>query len=474
MRVLWNFHSCSEIESMDNGAISNSEIEARYRQRTVKSASRAASAREIFPSGIVHDSRKTDPWPIYVERAKGARKWDIDGHEYIDYYGGHGALILGHGHPKVLEAVHAQLELGTHYGACHELEMQWGELIKRMVPCAQRLRFHSSGTEANLMALRLARAYTGKSKVVRFQGHFHGWQDHVAFGVDSHHDGSATPGVLAEIADNIILADSQDLTGTTALLESRDDIAAVILESTGGSFGAIPLPDGFLQTLRKVTTAQNIILIFDEVVTGFRVSPGGSQSFYQVTPDLASFAKIVAGGMPGACVAGRKDLLDQLDFEVTATTGKEKIGHQGTYNANPVCAAAGIAALEVIESENICAAASATAGAIRDGINRVFADESIPWYCYGAHSGFYIFTDPEGAVSSHDDFDPGDWSLASIKRSAKKTVLKKFRLALLNAGVDISSKPGGIVSAVHDEHDVAQTIDAVRDAVRALRAEGEV
>ena len=357
--------------------------------------------------------------------------------------------------------------------------MKWGELIKHMVPCAERVRFHSSGTEAYLMALRLAREYTGKSKVMRFQGHFHGWQDHVAlgmdaYGVDSHLDVSATPGVLTEIADHIILADSQDLAGTTALLQSEDDIAAVILESTGGSFGAIPLPEGFLRELRRVTAARGIVLIFDEVVTGFRVSPGGSQAFNEVTPDLASFAKIVAGGMPGGCVAGRKELLDLLDFEVAAATGKEKIGHQGTYNANPVSAAAGIAALEVIEAEDICATASVTTQKIRDGINSVFADEPLPWYCYGEHSGFYIFTDPDGEVSTHDDFDPHNWSLETIKRSAQNPALKKFRLALLNAGVDISGKPGGIVSAVHDEDDVEKTVSAVREAVRALRAEGEV
>ncbi len=459
---------------MADGAISNSGIEAQYRQRTPKSADRNGEAREIFPSGIVHDSRKTDPYPIYVERAKGARKWDIDGNEYVDYYGGHGALILGHGHPRVLEAVHAQLELGTHFGACHELEMRWGDLIKRMVPCAERVRFHSSGTEANLMALRLARAYTGKPKIVRFQGHFHGWQDHVAFGVDTHLDGSASPGVLAEIADNVLLADSHDLSGTTALLESRDDIAAVILESTGGSFGAIPLPENFLQELRRVTEARGIILIFDEVVTGFRVSPGGSQAFNQVTPDLASFAKIVAGGLPGACVAGRKDLLDQLDFEVSAAQGKEKIGHQGTYNANPVCAAAGIAALEIIETEDPCTTASATTQKIRDGITSVFKDESVPWYCYGEHSGFYVFTDPDHQVTSHDNFDPAKLAVDVIKRSGKVPAVNKFRLALLNAGVDISGKPGGIVSAVHDDGDVARTVEGVRDAVRALRAEGEI
>ena len=459
---------------MNEGSISNSGIEAVYRERTPESAIRAEKARDIFPSGIVHDSRKINPYPIYIDRAKGSRKWDIDGHEYIDYYGGHGALILGHGNSKVLEAVRTQLELGTHFGACHELEMRWGEMIQRLVPCAQRVRFHSSGTEANLMALRLARAHTGKSKVVRFQGHFHGWQDHVAFGVDSHLDGSASPGVLEEIADNILLADSQDLPGTVALLQSRDDIAAVILEPTGGSFGVIPLPDGMREALRRVTTERGIVLIFDEVVTGFRVSAGGSQSYYNVIPDIASYAKIVAGGLPGACIAGRKDILDHLDFEVSASRGVEKVAHQGTYNANPVSAAAGITALEIIAEEDTCTVASATTHDLREGINSVFAQESVPWYCYGEHSGFYIFTDPDGQETSHSSFDPKSWSLDAIKRSSKPPAVNKFRLALLNEGIDISGKPGGIVSAVHNEDDVARTIDAVRGAIHALQDEGEL
>ena len=459
---------------MSSHAISNSGIEARYRERTPGSSHRTTEARDIFPSGIVHDSRHTDPYPVYIERASGSRKWDVDGNEYVDYYGGHGALLLGHGHPKVLEAVHAQLELGTHFGACHDLEMCWGDLVKRMVPCAERVRFHSSGTEANLMALRLARAVTGKPKVVRFKGHFHGWQDHVAFGVDSHHDGSPTPGVLEEIAENVILADSQDVAGTVGLLESRDDIAAVILEPTGGSFGAIPLPEDMRPELRRVTTERGIVLIFDEVVTGFRVSPGGAQGYCEVTPDMASFAKIVAGGLPGACIAGRKDILDHLDFEVSAQKKREKVGHQGTYNANPVSAAAGVAALSIIESENPCEVASHTGQRIREGINTIFAEESVPWHCYGEHSGFYIFTDPDGEGVSHTDFDPRDLSVDAIKRAGKVPAANKFRLALLNEGVDISGKPGGIVSAVHDGHDVDRTLEGVRQAVRILRAEGEI
>ena len=453
---------------------SNSPIETRFRELTPGSMERTARAREVFPSGVVHDGRQMWPYPLYVERAKGAYKWDVDGNRYVDYFGGHGALILGHGDERVLKAVHEQLERGTHYAACHDQEVEWGERLKAMVPCAERVRFMSSGTEANLMALRIARAHTGRTVLVRFRGHFHGWQDHVAFGVDSHMDGTPSPGVLDGIADQVVLADAGDVPGTVELLQSRDDIAAVILEPTGGSFGAIPLAPGLLEALRETTSRRGIVLIFDEVVTGFRVAPGGAQSYYGVVPDLASFAKIVAGGLPGGCIAGRKSLLDHLDFEVSAQLSREKIAHHGTFNANPASAAAGNAALRILEQEDLCERASETAAGIRAALNRVFAEEGVPWACYGEHSGFYFFTDPSSIGVDPMDFDPGSWSLEDIKACAGQQSVSKLRLALLANGVDISGKPGGIVSAVHCTEDVDQTADATRAAVRALRAEGEL
>ena len=453
---------------------SNSPIETRFRELTPGSMERTARAREVFPSGVVHDSRRMWPYPLYVERAKGAYKWDVDGNRYIDYFGGHGALILGHGDERVLKAVHEQLERGTHFAACHDLEVAWGERLKALVPCAERVRFMSSGTEANLMALRIARAHTGRTVLLRFRGHFHGWQDHVAFGVDSHLDGTASPGVLDGIADQVVLADAADVAGTVALLESRDDVAAVIVEPTGGSFGAIPTAPGLLEALREVTSRRGIVLIFDEVVTGFRVAPGGAQSYYGVTPDLASFAKIVAGGLPGGCVAGRKALLDHLDFEVSAQLGQEKIAHQGTFNANPASAAAGNAALEILVQDNLCERASQRAAEIRTALNRVFAEEGVPWACYGEHSGFYFFTDPSRTGVDPADFDARSWTLEDIKACANQQSVRKLRLALLTNGVDISGKPGGIVSGVHSAQDVERSADATRAAVRALRAEGEL
>lgn len=457
---------------MPQDVLTNSRIVAAYREKTGRSRDMADEAGQLFPSGITHDSRRTLPYAIYVDRAAGARKWDVDGNEYVDYYGGHGALILGHGRKEVTDAVQAQIVRGTHFGACHQLEVQWGTLVKEMVPAAETVRFTSSGTEANLMAIRLARAFTGRSKIVRFRRHFHGWQDHVAFGVSGHFDGTPTPGVLADIAANTILADAEDHTGVRELLTSRDDIAAVILEPTGASFGQLPIGKDLIAELREVTAARGIILIFDEVVTGFRVSPGGAQAHYGITPDLTSLAKILAGGLPGGAVCGRADILELLDFDVAEAKGFEKIGHQGTYNANPLSASAGIAALTIIKSGDTCAQASAQAAKLRDMCNGVFAEEGVAWGCYGEFSGFYFFLNPDNLAVDPTTFDAGALGHDAL---AKKTPLgEKLRLALLVHGVDIAGKPGGSVSAAHTDQDLRDTADALREAVRMMRAEAEV
>ncbi|MCP5150899.1 MAG: aminotransferase class III-fold pyridoxal phosphate-dependent enzyme [Ectothiorhodospiraceae bacterium] len=461
---------------MSDPSLTNSPTVAAYRARTKGSAALAERARGVFPSGLVHDARRLDPYPIYVERAAGPRKWDIDGNEYVDYYGGHGALLLGHCHPEVMKAVHQRLDLGTHFGACHELEIRWGELVRKLVPCAERVRFFSSGSEANMMALRLARGFTGRDKVVRFKGHFHGWQDHAAFGYDNHFDGTATPGLLTGIAESVLLAPPDDIEATCALLRAHaDDIAVVMLEPTGGSFGVLPMGRDFVSRLREVTRELGILLMFDEVVTGFRVSPGGAQGHYGITPDLATFAKILAGGLPGGCVAGPKAILDLLDFDEMQRQGKEKIQHQGTFNANPVSAAAGIVTLEIIGGPtDPCARASRTAEQIRQGVNRVFGEEDVPWAAYGEHSAVYVYTNPDNRDIDPLAFDAYGESHDALKRSGKHRAANRFRLALLVHGVDMSGKPGGIVSATHGEAEVAQTVEAFRQACRMLKAEGEL
>ena len=240
----------------------------------------------------------------------------------VDYFGGHGALILGHSHPAMVEAVQRQIEIGTHWGSAHELEMRWAELINRMVPCAERVRFTGTGTEATHLAIRLMRAYTGRSKIVRFVGHFHGWHDQVAGGANSHYDGSTPAGVLSGITGETILCSTDSLESVTRVLESRDDIAGVLLEAAGASTGQVPLPAGVHAGLRALTKKHGVVLMFDEVVTGFRWSRGGAQARYGVTPDICAMAKIVAGGLPGGAIGGRADILDQLDATAAKAAGR--------------------------------------------------------------------------------------------------------------------------------------------------------
>lgn len=457
---------------MPDATLSNSVIESEYRAKTPGSARLAAEALALFPGGIVHDSRYFKPYGPYVERAAGARKWDVDGNEYVDYAGGHGALLLGHNHPEIARAVAEALARGTHFGANHPYEMQWAAAVRRLVPSAERVRFTASGTEATHMALRLARAFAGKRKVIRFLGHFHGWHDHMTSGYTNHFDGSATPGVLPEVAaSSILLAPNAE--AVRAALEADGDIAAAILEPTGATFGRVPLPPGFLADLRELTAKHGVLLIFDEVVTGFRVAPGGAQAHYGVKPDLTTLAKILAGGMPGGAVAGRADVLELIDADAAKAKGREKIQHQGTYNANPISAVAGAAALRLVEATDACARANASAAELRGRLNEALAQAGAPWAAYGEFSGVHIFTNPEGRRIDPHAFDPRAVDWTELKNNRAEAV-RKLRLAMLTQGVDFNGWPGGVLSAAHGAAELDATVAAFAEALRRLKREGEL
>jgi glutamate-1-semialdehyde 2,1-aminomutase len=446
-------------------------IVERFRAKTPKSAALFERAKAAFPSGLTHDSRVLDPYTLFVDHAAGPRKWCVDGHEYVDYFGGHGALLLGHCAPEVVAAVQRQVALGTHFGAAHELELRWAELIKSLVPGAERVRFTASGTEATHLALRLARAFTGKDKIVRFLGHFHGWHDHVAAGSNSHYDGTRPIGVLPDTVQSTVLMPTDDVQAMVSLLDERDDIAAVIIEPSGGSWGQVPLPDGFLQALRDATARRRVILIFDEVITGFRFSPGGAQQSFGITADLCTMAKIVAGGLPGGALAGRRDIMEGLDFAATKAAGRERVSHQGTYNANPLAAAAGIATLEKVATTDACACASEAGARLRTGMNDVLVHEAMPWAVYGQHSLFHVFTNPKGLAIDAKRFDPLAIGFEGLKKTKSGAMANKLRLAMLIAGVDIMGAPGGVISATHGDREIEQTVGAFQQAVRMIKEE---
>jgi len=459
---------------MPDTLTTNSPIIAAYRGATPGSSADAEKAARLFPSGITHDSRYIEPYGLYIARAKGPRKWDVDGNCYVDYFGGHGALLLGHCHPKVVQAVHDQIERGTHFGASHEVEIAWAEWILKLVPSAKRVRFTSSGTEATLMALRLARAFTEKSKIIRFKHHFHGWHDHMTSGFASHFDGSPTTGVLPGVAGNVVLADQNDAAGLARILEQHDGIAAAIIEPTGAHGARLPIDPHFLAALRELTRQHGVLLIFDEVVTGFRVSPGGAQREYGITPDLTTLAKIMAGGLPGGAVTGRKEILDLLDFQVTKASDREKINHPGTFNANPLSAAAGVAALEVVGTTDACTRANRYGEDLRRRINEVFEEERVPWAVYGTFSMFHVFTNPDRVAISPTRFDPNELPVESLAGNRQAGVVHKLRLAMMVNGVDLSGSPGGLTSATHGDAELDDTVNAVRKSVHMLKQEGEI
>jgi glutamate-1-semialdehyde 2,1-aminomutase len=445
----------AEIRTVD------ADIAGTYTRANPGSRAAYERAARLLPGGVTHDSRSVLPFLPYIVRAEGAHKWDVDGHEYIDYAMGHGALILGHAHPTLVEAVSRQVRLGTHPGANHLLEVEWAERVHALVPSAEMVRFTSSGTEATLLAVRLARAATGRRKLVKFQGHFHGWHDAVSPGQAPPYT-DVSPGVTAAAAsETLVLPADLDVLGS-ALAQDRD-IAAVIVEPSGASAGAVPLPPGFLQGLRALTAARGTILIMDEVITGFRWSPGGAQQAYGIRADIVTMAKILAGGLPGGAVAGRRDLLEAL----AAPGTDRRIRHPGTFNANPLSAAAGIACLETIRDGAVHAYCDRAALRLRTGMNACFARRGVRGVAYGEASRFNLAFD--------DRLVPGDPAslrrvpVDALKEQRRVPAAASLTLALLLHGVHFMAL-GGFTSSAHTEADIDRTVEALDRALVRIGA----
>ena len=444
----------------------------RYSAEFPESRQRFEAAKGIFPCGVTHDARMMDPFPIYVSHAKGAHKWAIDGQELVDYFVGHGALLLGHSPDDVVRAVWEQMAKGTHYGSCHDLEIEWGRLVQKLVPSAERVRFTGSGTEATLMALRLSRLATGRPKVLKFQGHFHGWHDYVTVGADPPYDATSVPGVPEGVSANCVTVPPNDLNRVEAALKTDSQIGAVILEPTGGHWGAVPIRGEFLRGLRELCTRLDRVLIFDEVITGFRVAPGGAQQFYGVTPDLTSLAKILAGGLPGGCLAGRADILAYIE----PRPGKPKMKHPGTYNANPLSAAAGVAALKRVESGEPCRQATAAAVRLRNRLNGVFEAHDWPLAAYGDFSMVRVATGfsgerPRTDAGANDGLIPHGGDLNALDGPKNMKLVNALRQAMLLQGIDFWGL-AGMTSCEHADDAIDATARAFERSVEWLQVEG--
>ncbi len=429
--------------------------------RLERSISAFARARGIIAGGVnspVRAFRAVGGSPVFMQRGSGPFLYDIDGHEYVDYVLSWGPLILGHAHPNVVKAITAAAQRGSSFGAPTEAESELGELIRSMVPSVERVRFTSSGTEATMSAIRLARGYTGREKIVKFSGCYHGHGDSflIAAGSGALTNGVPnSPGITEGVARDTIVLPFNDALAVAEMFEANPGkIAAVIVEPYAGNMGFVPAKPAYLHTLRNLCTQHGALLVFDEVMTGFRVARGGVQERENVTPDLTTLGKVIGGGLPVGAFGGRADIMAELSPEGA-------VYQAGTLSGNPLAMAAGIATLRGIQSDaTLYDRLEVLSRLLCDGLHEVFTKHGIPHY--SAHAGSMLstfFTD--GPVENLNDAMRSNTDLYA-----------KFFHAMLDRGVYLapSQFESAFVSSAHTTREIERTIAAADDALQALAA----
>ena len=440
-------------------------IREAYIRRSPKSAELYPRFKNLFPSGGGgHDGYVAAPFPVSIAKGKGPRKWDVDGNEYIDYGMGSASLLLGHAHPDVVDALVQVAPNGSHFGGPVESVLEWGERVISLMPCADRVRFVGSGAESTMLAMRVARAFTGKEKIIRWESHYHGWHDYVMPGNLPPFDVPASTGIPQGTIDSVVVL-PPDLGALERTLNANNDIAGVITEGSGASYGTVPLPPGFLEGVRRITQQHGVVMILDEVITGFRWSPGGLQQKIGVTPDLCTMAKILTGGMPGGAVAGRQDIMAVMEQTGDPDHDRyQRVSHGGTFNANPYAAATGNAALRLVATGELQDQADRMAAKLRIGLQEIMDRREIEAAVYGDSSTFHVYF----GASSVAGLD------ANVLKNQPVETQNAFRQALQVRGVDLMSRTSGVLSGTHTDADIDQSLEAFDGAVQAMVEEGLV
>jgi len=356
-----------------------------YYERTRRSKELYQRASRVIPGGATYGIRDYDPYPFYAARGEGSRLVDLDGNAFIDFWCGHFVHILGHSYPKVVEAIREQVGKGIHLGVCHELEVEHAEQVQKVIPCAERVKFTNTGTEANMYAVRLARSYTRRLRVGKFIGGWHGGYDGLHVAVNPPFNKAESGGLPKALAENTVLLDYNDLDSCERKIR-RLRLACVLIEPVMGAAGFVPAEDQFLKGLKEVCDDTGTLLIFDEVITGFRLSRGGGQEFYNVVPDLAVLGKIMGGGFPIGGVVGRRDVMDLLDHRKHKPPRRSFIG--GTYVGNPMSMIAGRAVLKELENEEIYTRINRLGDRLRAGLQKILDNGRFPGQVTGAGSLF--------------------------------------------------------------------------------------
>jgi glutamate-1-semialdehyde 2,1-aminomutase len=422
-----------------------------YLSRTTRSKSLYERAKNVFPAGVSYFIRYFEPYPFYVDWAKGCKIRDVDGNVYVDFWMGHYTHILGHSPPKIVEAVKRQVEHGTHYGVCHELEVAFAEQVVKMVPCAEMVRFCNSGTEAAMYATRLVRAYTGKSKVVKFGGGWHGGYDALHCAVKPPFDMPESSGITDGALKDTVVAPFNDLEGTERIVKDLE-VAAVIVEPVLGSAGCIPADKGFLQGLKELCDKKDALLVFDEIVTGFRLAPGGGQEYYDVLPDVSMLGKILGGGFPIGAVTGRGDVMERMDallFE------KSKVSFQGgTFTANPVTLSAGMEMLKALEDGQIIGRLNNEGSRVQRELEDVFERGKVDARVSRVGSLFHVHFTKEDVTGPE----------AALRADRNK--LAEYHLALIANGVFFLPSKTGALSSAHSGADLNMLVEETENYVK--------
>ncbi len=426
--------------------------------KTTKSQEVFAAAQNLMPGGVsspVRAFKSVGGQPIVFDRVKGAYIWDVDGNQYIDYVGTWGPAICGHAHPEVIAALHEALEKGTSFGAPSVLENVLAEMVIDAVPSIEMVRFVNSGTEACMGVLRLMRAFTNREKIIKFEGCYHGHAD--AFLVKAG-SGVATlglpdsPGVPKLATSTTLTAPFNDLEAVKALFEeNRDEIAGVILEPVVGNAGFIAPDAGFLEGLRELTHEYGALLVFDEVMTGFRIAYGGAQEKFGITPDLTTLGKVIGGGLPVGAYGGRRDIMSMV-----APAGP--VYQAGTLSGNPLAMTAGIKTLELLQKPGTYEYLDRVTKKLADGLLQI-AKETGHAVCGGQISAMFGLFFTSGPVHNYEDAKKSD--------TAK---FGRFHRGMLERGIYLapSQFEAGFTSFAHTEEDIEQTLAVARDVMSSL------
>ena len=406
-------------------------------------------AKNVLAGGVASEFRKfSQPHPLFYERASGSRIWDVDGNEYLDFTLSQGPMILGHSHPRVLEAIEKASADGQLFAGQHLQELELAETLQRLIPCAELLRFSLSGSEADHAALRLARAVTGRAKFIRFLGHYHGWLDNAAFGVSG--SGAWSQGLPDRVFEEAILLSWNNLEGVRETLQAYGaEIAAIIAEPVMCNTGCIAPEPGFLQGLRDLCDEFGCLLIFDEVITGFRLGLSGAQGFFGVTPDVAVFGKAMASGYPISVLAGKAKYMSLI--------AEGKVIHAGTMNSGNPTVAAALTTIRILEKEKIHDRLFAYGKRLMGGLAAIAGDLGLPLLIQGFGPMFHAGFTPLRSVSDLTE-----------SQSYDKSLYAQFVGGMQERGVRLIGRGLWYVSGAHTERDIDCALDAALDALTEL------